>query len=113
MIWFYYLIVFSRTYGEPQMFTLFYLKYSPENYYTNPNLVRYQAYNWIWVNSFDKFYFPDLGDPGTNFTDVVVANKGKKMLFVGKPIDFPANLPRLLRINFLDGTGAFDLVESK
>ena len=43
------LITFSRTYGEPHMFTLFYLGYDPAKYQTNTNLVRYKSSDWVWV----------------------------------------------------------------
>jgi len=41
------LIVFSRTYGEPHMFTLFFLNWDPGKYQNDPNLVRYEAYDWV------------------------------------------------------------------
>jgi len=105
------LIVFSRTYGEPHMFTLFFLNWSPAKYQNDPNLDRFEANNWIWVLKFDKFYFPDLGDSGTRYQDIVNANPGKKILFIGKSGDFPDNLPRLLTVDFLNGNRAFDIVE--
>lgn len=105
------LIVFSRTYGEPHMFTLFFLGWDPAKYQNDPNLVRFEANDWVWVLKFDKFYFPDLGDADTKYQDVVAGNPGKKILFIGKPGDFPDNLPILNQINFLDGTGAFQIVE--
>lgn len=107
------LVVFSRTYGEPHMFTLFYLKYDPAKYQNNPSLVRFETYDWVWVLRFDKFYFPDLGDKGTQFADIVKANPGKKILFIGRNIDFPKEIPRLRSINFLNGENAFDIVETK
>lgn len=107
------LIVFTRHYGEPHMFTLFYLNYDPAKYQTNPNLVRFETYDWVRVLRFDKFYFPDLGDEGTQFSDIVKENPGKKLLFVGRKGDFPKELPRLLSINFLNGENAFDIVEVK
>ena len=106
------LIVFSRTYGEPHMFTLFFLNWSPISYQNDPKLDRFEADRWIWVLKFDKFYFPDLGDPGTHFQDIVKANKGKKILFIGKQGDFPNDVPRLLIVRFLDGTEAFEVVQS-
>ncbi len=106
-------IVFSRVYGEPHMFTLFYLKYDPAKYQNNPSLVRYETYDWVWVLNFDKFYFPDLGDKGTQFTDIVKANPHKKLLFIGRKGDFPKEIPRLLSINFLNEENAFDIVEVK
>lgn len=107
------LIVFSRTYGEPHMFTLFFLSWDPAEYQTDPNLVRFEANNWIWVLKFDKFYFPDLGDTGTQYQDILKANPGKRILFIGKHADFPDYLPRLLTVNFLNGSNAFDIVEAK
>ena len=106
-------VVFSRHYGEPHMFTLFYLNYDPAKYQNNPNLVRYETNDWVWVLRFDKYYFPDLGDSGTQFADVVKANPNKKLLFIGRKGDFPADLQRLLSINFLNGENAFDIVEVK
>ncbi len=107
------LIVFTRHYGEPHMFTLFYLNYDPVMYQNDPGLVRFETYDWVRVLKFDKFYFPDLGDKGTQFTDIVKANPGKKLLFIGRGGDFPKELPRLLSINFLNGENAFDIVEVK
>ncbi len=104
-------IVFSRTYGEPHMFSLFYLAWDPASYQDDPNLVRFQAYDWVWVTNFDKFYFPDLGDRGTMYADLVKKYDNKKVLFVGKPGDFPEYLPKLLEVNFLNGKEAFEVVE--
>jgi 4-amino-4-deoxy-L-arabinose transferase-like glycosyltransferase len=105
------LIVFSRTYGEPHMFTLFFLNWNPAGYQNDPNLDRFEANNWIWVLKFDKFYFPDLGDAGTRYQDVVKANPGKRILFIGRSQDFPDSLPRLLTVDFLNGNRDFDVVE--
>lgn len=105
------LVVFSRTYGEPHMFTLFYLNYDPAKFQNSPNLVRYETSNWVWVLKFDKFYFPDLGDADTRYENIVSQNKNKKILFVGKQGDFPENIRRLLVVNFLDGNEAFEIVE--
>lgn len=106
-------IIFSRTYGEPHMFTLFYLNYDPAKYQNNPTLNRFETYDWVRVLRFDKFYFPDLGDKGTQFEDIVKANPNKKLLFIGKSGDFPKEFPRLLLIKFLNGENAFDIVEVK
>lgn len=106
-------IVFSRHYGEPHIFTLFYLNWNPALYQQDPNLVRFQAYDWVWVTHFDKFYFPDLGDKGTQYADILQANPGKKLLFIGKPGDFPENLKKLKEVNFLNGGQAFEIVETR
>jgi 4-amino-4-deoxy-L-arabinose transferase-like glycosyltransferase len=107
------LIVFSRNYGEPHMFTLFYLGWDPYKFQNDPKLNRFEENRWIWVLNFDKFYFPDLGDNGTKFEDVKKANPGKKILFIGKPGDFPDSAQKLLKINFLNGNKAFEIVDSR
>lgn len=106
-------IVFTRHYGEPHMFTLFDLKYDPAKYQNNPSLVRFETNDWVWVLRFDKYYFPDLGDKGTQFADIVKANPGKRLLFIGRNGDFPKDIPRLFSVDFLNGENAFDIVAVK
>lgn len=107
------LIVFTRHYGEPHMFTLFFTKYDPQKYQNDPNLVRFETYDWVRVLRFDKFYFPDLGDKGTQQKDILEKYKDKKILLIGKPGDFPYGGRLLLNVNFLDGTPAFLIVDNK
>jgi len=107
------LIVYSRHYGEPHMFTLFYLNYDPAKFAKASNLDRFETHDWIRVLRFDKYYFPDLGDPGTRFADIVLQNPGKKILFIGKPGDFPPETKKLLTIDFLNGSGAFEIVSNE
>lgn len=102
-------VVFTRTYGEPHIFTLFNLKYDPAKFQNIPNLERFETFNWVRVLRFDKYYFPDLGDEGTNYDDIVRENPGKKMLFIGKKGDFPEYKEILERINFLNGEEAFEI----
>lgn len=104
-------IVFTRHYGEPHMFMLFFLNYDPGKYQTDPNLNRFETFDWVRVLKFDKYYFPDLGDKGTRFEDIVKENPNKKLLFVGRSGDFPKDVPRLFSVDFLNGEDAFDIVE--
>lgn len=107
------LIVFTRHYGEPHMFTLFYLNYDPAKFQNSPNLNRFETYDWIRVLRFDNFYFPDLGDKGTRYEDIIEQNPGKKILFIGRSGDFPEDKTRIKSIDFLNGDNAFDIVEVK
>lgn len=106
-------IYYTRHYGEPHMFSLFFLSYDPYKFQSDPDLVRFETYNWIRVLRFDKYNFPDLGDPGTRFEDILKSNPIKKILFIGKPGDFPPEWHKLKTINFLDGNPAFEIVERK
>ncbi|EKD56039.1 MAG: hypothetical protein ACD_58C00313G0002 [uncultured bacterium] len=107
------LITYSRTYGEPHMFTLFYLNYDPKMFYTSPNLNRFETRDWVRVLNFDKYYFPDLGDAGTRYEDVVAQNSGKKILFIGKPGDFPVSAKKIETVDFLNGQPAFEIVTNR
>lgn len=95
------------------MFTLFFTGWDPGKFQNDPNLNRFETYDWVRVLRFDKFYFPDLGDTGTKFADIIAQNPGKRLLFIGKDGDFPNNWPRLEKINFLNGDLAFEIVEAK
>ncbi|KKS71229.1 hypothetical protein A3A14_00905 [Candidatus Daviesbacteria bacterium RIFCSPLOWO2_01_FULL_43_38] len=106
-------IIFTRHFGEPHMFTLFYLRYDPVKFQNDSSLIRFETFDWVRVLKFNKYYFPDLGDTGTKFADIIAQNPGKRLLFIGKDGDFPNNWPRLEKINFLNGDLAFEIVEAK
>src|SRR3989338_134302 len=110
---YYDLIVLTRTYGEPQIFTLFYLKFDPRKYQNDPSIIREKKGDWVQVSKFDKFYFPDLGETETQYEDIVKQNPGKRILFIGKPGDFPVDRPKLGTIYFLNGETAFKVVDNK
>lgn len=107
------LIVFTRHFGEPHMFTLFFSNYDPQSYQNDPNLVRFETYDWVRVLRFDKYYFPDLGDEGSKPQDILEEYRGKNLLLVGKSGDFPSGVRKLKIINFLDGNPAFEIVDNK
>lgn len=97
-------IVFSKIYGEPHEFVLFYLNYDPFKYQTSKNLIRYRQSDWFWVDRFDKFEF--INDWEIN--DKVLGMKNT--LLITSPQNFPANSQILKTINFLDGKKAFEIV---
>ncbi len=104
------LIVFSRHFGEPHMFTLFFSKYDPSKFQNDPTLKRFETYDWIRVLNFDKFYFPDLGDEGTTYEDIIKTYPDKKILFIGKYNDFP-NAEKLKIVKFLNNDIGFEIVK--
>ncbi|WKZ26005.1 MAG: glycosyltransferase family 39 protein [bacterium] len=104
------LVVYSRVYGEPHIFTLFNLNYDPKKFQEINNLERFETFDWVRVLRFDKYYFPDLGDDGTRYEDIVIDNPDKKILFIGKVGDFPSEVKILERINFLNNETAFEIV---
>ena len=105
------LIVYTREYGEPHMFTLFYLNYPPDKFQNNPDLERYETHDWVRVERFGKFYFPDLGDSDTTMKKIREKYAGKKILFIGTDSEINDDSNIVETINFLDGSIAFQIVD--
>jgi len=80
-------VFFSRDYGEPYIFFLFHSQYSP-SYYQSIEKKRVHRYNWVGVDQFDKFYFPDFSDKGSSVQEIRQQYQGK-LLFVGLDEDIP------------------------
>lgn len=98
-------IVVSKKYGEPHEFLLFYGRYDPLSYRTDPNLVRYEKSDWFWVDGFNKFEFVN---------DWEVKNKvaGRyNLLLITSPGNYPAGGRVLQTVEFLDGKPAFEMVK--
>jgi len=104
-------IYITRAYGEPQIFLLFYLHYSPKKYQFGQEVVRKRVGDWIKVSAFDKFIFLDKEEFKSNYLDMS-KNKNEKLLFIGVLGDFPKEDGELLGINFLDGSSAFLIVDN-
>lgn len=101
-------IYFTKKYGEPHEFILFYTSYDPQKYKTDPNLVRYQRSDWYWVDLFDKYVF--LND--WEVKDRIKNQESRvKSLLITSPGNYPEGSTLLETINFLDGKRAFDIVE--
>ncbi len=98
-------IFFSKKYGEPHLFYLFYSKYDPQKYQNNPDLVRYARSNWRWVDKLDKISF-------INDWEVAALLKNEKnALVITSPGSVPENGRIIDTIYFLDGSKAFEIIE--
>jgi len=102
-------VFFTRHYGEPYIFFLFNSQYSPAKYQEMAK-VRTRRYGWVWVDQFDKFYFPDFSDVGDSVREIAKREEGK-LLFVGKPGDVPDDWV-IKTIYFPDGNKAFEIGEA-
>jgi 4-amino-4-deoxy-L-arabinose transferase-like glycosyltransferase len=99
-------VFFTRHYGEPYIFFLFNSQYPPAKYQEMAK-VRVRRYGWVWVDQFDKFYFPDFSDVGDSVREIAKREEGK-LLFVGKPGDVPDDWV-IKTIYFPDGNKAFEI----
>src|SRR3989344_2018687 len=100
-------IYFTKKYGEPHEFLLFYLAFDPAKYRSDPNLKRYGKSDWFWVDSFDKFVF-------LNDWEVVEKLNAQKSTGKSLLVTSPGNSPGgqvIKTIDFLDGKRAFDIIE--
>lgn len=98
-------IYFTKYYGEPHIFYLFFTKYDPAKYQNNPTLTRDSHANWRWVDRLDKIYF-------INDWEMVDRMKSEKnALVIASPGNVPENSKKLRTIYFLDGSIAFEIVE--
>lgn len=100
-------IVFTKKYGEPHTFILFYLQYDPYKYQTNENLIRYKQSDWFWVDKFDKFEFINDWEIKDKVSGM------KNTLLVTTPGNYPINSRILETVYFLDGKIAFEIVAVK
>ncbi len=109
-------IIITKKYGEPHEFLLFFLKWSPEKYRNDPNLIRFFQTNWYWVDRFDKFYFVnDWQIPHKGDTFVLESKKedvkclNTKCLLITGPDNHPKGWELLKTYDFLDGKRAFEI----
>jgi 4-amino-4-deoxy-L-arabinose transferase-like glycosyltransferase len=104
-------IIVTKKYGEPHEFFLFFMKYDPLIYRTDPNLIRFFQSDWYWVDRFDKFYFVN----DWQVKDMKLESGGKidcshfKCLLISSPDNGPGGWLNIYRINFLDGKPAFEM----
>ncbi|KKQ25770.1 MAG: hypothetical protein US62_C0005G0010 [Candidatus Woesebacteria bacterium GW2011_GWA1_37_8] len=109
-------IIFTKKYGEPHEFLLFYLKWDPAKYINDPGLVRYNQSEWNWVDSFYKFIFVNEWDIPTEEWQPFVTEKGaltdcttQKCLLFSDSDSVPKTWNKLKEIVYLDGTTAFTI----
>lgn len=106
-------IYFTKRYGEPHEFLLFYLKYDPVKYQADPNKKWDYHANWYWVDAFDKFEFINDWEVQKVISDRwSVVGKNKKTLLVTSPGNVPSGFSIIKTINFLDDKPAFEIYES-
>ena len=101
-------IFFTKRYGEPHEFVLFFFPWDPRAYQVGKKW-GYHA-NWYWVDGFDKFVF-------VNDWEVVggveCGVRGKKCLLITSPGNYPEGWKRIKTVTFLDGKQAFEILELK
>jgi len=107
----YHNIVFTKWYGEPQLFVAFYGKIDPRVYQQdNIPLKRYEETNLPWLDQLDVY---TIGKFTFTYLDWKGSGDNKNTLYVGKADDFWLDTNYLKQIRFPDGSVAFNLVEGQ
>lgn len=111
-------IIFTKKYGEPHEFILFYSKFDSKRFRSDKNLNRFYQSGWYWVDGFDKYYFVndwEIPKDGYKFiqeSKKIVDCRQAKCLLVTSPDNAPFGWSKIKTINFLDGKPAFELYEN-
>ena len=97
-------IVFTKKYGEPHEFVLFYWPWDPNRYLNDSSLKWDYHAAWYWIDAFDKFKF-------VNDWEIKKNNYAPRTLLITSPGNYPSAKSKIIKtINFLDGTPAFDII---
>ena len=102
-------VVFTKWYGEPQLFIAFYSHMDPKEFMEeNKKLLVYEdSPDKLWVDQLEEY---SIGKYTFKYIDWVNEKKDGKTLFVGKPDDFWPDSNVVKKINYPDGTPAFYIV---
>jgi 4-amino-4-deoxy-L-arabinose transferase-like glycosyltransferase len=92
-------IIFTKKYGEPHEFVLFYWPWSPADYHPQWD---YHA-SWFWVDAFDKFRF-------INDWEIKDLQPLPSTLLITSPDNYPSDGQLIDTVNFLDDSPAFDII---
>lgn len=97
-------IVFTKKYGEPHEFILFYWPWDPLSFQSDPRLVWGYHTFWYWVDAFDKFRFlNDWEIKKSSFST-------PKTLLITSPDNYPSSFTLLRRLFDPLGQPVFDIV---
>lgn len=104
-------IIFTKWYGEPQLFLAFYGMLDPSIYQQeNIKLKRYEELGLPWLDQLDVY---KIGKYSFQSVDWKGPGDNKNTLYVGKSDDFWVDTVYAKQIKFPDGTTAFNLVEGQ
>jgi len=103
-------IIFTKKYGEPHEFILFYWPWRPNFYQQDSKKVWDYHANWYWVDGFDKFEF--WNDWEVSAKTMMLRDRGitDSILLVASPGTWSEPGELLKTIFSADGEAVFDIV---
>lgn len=112
-------IIFTKKYGEPHEFVLFFNSWDPEKYIADTHKIAYGKDGWFWVDRFDKYFFMNDWDIPKKGNEIWELESGYKFecmnsgcLLVTSPGNHPEGWVKVKTIDFLDGQPAFEIYEN-
>jgi len=104
-------IIFTKWYGEPQLFVAFYGKLDPVEFQKeNIQLKRYEELGLPWLDQLEVY---KIGQYSFTSLDWKGSGDNKNTLYIGKADDFWVDTTYLKQIKFPDGSVAFNIVEGQ
>ena len=104
-------IIFTKWYGEPQLFVAFYGKLDPVEFQKdNIQLKRYEELGLPWLDQLEVY---KIGQYSFTSLDWKGSGDNKNTLYIGKADDFWVDTNYLKQIKFPDGSVAFNIVEGQ
>lgn len=108
-------IIFTKKYGEPHEFVLFYWPWDPDKYKKDENLARYFRTGWYWVDSFAKFEFVNdwevIDKLKIKNENLKITEQDSRILLITSPGNYSGGWKKIKTIDFLDGKPAFEILE--
>lgn len=102
-------IVFTKWYGESQLFLAFYNNWNPAWYIeNNKQNLRYEKEEKLWLDQLDSY---SIGKYTFKYIDFPNEERTKDILYVGKFDDFFEDPNTLKTFYFPDGTVSFHIVQ--
>jgi len=98
-------IVFTKAYGEPHEFVLFWQRWDPNLYQTSLKNWNYHS-DWFWIDGFDKYEFWNDWE----VKDKIIIEKGR-VLLITTPGNWTKDGKLLETINYINGDEAFEIVQ--
>ncbi len=104
-------IIFTKAYGEPQIFVAFYTRLDPRIYQAASHAwLSYESLGYPWLDqlpqySLGKYTFQDIRYMG--------GNKSDRILYVGKTDDFWADSHVVSKLDFPNKSNSFTMVDGQ
>ena len=104
-------IIFTKWYGEPQLFLAFYSQMDPYEYQRkNKDLIRYENQGLSWLDQLDTY---QIGNYTFQYLEWHGQGDDRRNLYIGKDDDFWPETDLKKTIYFPDSSVAFKIVEAQ